>query len=91
MNRYFHRNAITTGLTTAGAKKIARSTCPLLMRECTPSASARPTAFCTTTMKTVSSTVLRSAPKDWSSVKMRLKLSSPTKLAPPTPLQSVNA
>ena len=29
LNRYFHRNAITTGLTTAGAKKIARSTCPL--------------------------------------------------------------
>ena len=37
--------------------------------------------FCTTTMKTVSSSVLRSAPKDWSSVKRRLKLSSPTKLA----------
>ena len=91
LNMYFHRNAITTGLTTAGAKKTVRSTYRLLIIVCTPSASASPTAFWTITMNTVSLIVFTSDPNDWSSVNSVLKFSSPTHLCAPMPDQSVNA
>ena len=49
-------------------------------------------AFCTTTMKTVSSTVLRSAPKRLVVGEELLEVVQADEVrAPPTPLQSVNA
>ena len=91
LNMYFHRNAITTGLRTAGAKNSTRRTWRLLIRVCTASASASPIAFCTTTMNAVSLIVFTSEPKDWSSLNSVLKFSRPIHLALPMPDQSVKA
>ena len=78
---YFHRNAITTGLTAPpGAKKIVRSTLRLLIRVCTPSASTSPIAFCTITMNTVSLIVFTSDPKRLIVAEERLEVLEPDPL-----------